>query len=77
MFKNGNDVAYDCDAEVHHDVFTEIHQHVFGDPAGTWKIRKYCLHFPRSASKKNKLHLQLNYSVDNFYQECDNFHEKT
>lgn len=28
MPKNGNDVTYDSDAEVHHDVFAEVHQHV-------------------------------------------------
>lgn len=35
MFKNGNDVANDCDAEVHHDVFTEVHQHVLVNSAVT------------------------------------------
>lgn len=35
MFKNGNDVANDCNAEVHHDVFTEVHQHVLVNSAGT------------------------------------------
>lgn len=28
MSKNGNDVTYDSNAKVHHDVFTEVHQHV-------------------------------------------------
>lgn len=31
MPKNGNDVTYDSNAKVHHDVFTEVHQHVLMD----------------------------------------------
>lgn len=28
MLENGDDVANDSNAEVHHDVFTEVHEHV-------------------------------------------------
>lgn len=33
MPKNGYDVTYDSNAKVHHDVFTEVHQHVLMDSA--------------------------------------------
>lgn len=28
MFKNGNYIPNDCDSQVHHDIFAEIHEHV-------------------------------------------------
>lgn len=35
MFKNGNDVSNDSYTEVHHNVFTKVHQHVLLNPGGT------------------------------------------
>lgn len=33
VFEDGNNVTDDSDAKVHHDVLTEVHQHVLLDPA--------------------------------------------
>lgn len=33
MLKNGNDVTNDGNAEVHHDIFTEVHQHILVNSA--------------------------------------------
>lgn len=40
VFKNGNYVAYDRNAKVHHDVFAEVHQHVLVNSAVTHKKQK-------------------------------------
>ena len=33
VFEDGNNVTDDSDAQVHHDLLTEVHQHVLLDPA--------------------------------------------
>lgn len=59
MFKNGNDVSNDCNAEVHHDVFAEVHQHVLVNSAVTRMIRQYCRYFGSLVLDKRKNRLAL------------------
>lgn len=58
MFKNGDDVTNDSNTKVHHNVFTEVHQHVLLNSVVVLRsrINKY--------KKENVVGYQLYYNTD-------------
>ena len=42
MLKDGDDITDDCDAQVHHDLLAQVHQHVLVDPAWQTDRRMKC-----------------------------------
>lgn len=52
VFENGNDITNHSNAEVHHDIFTEVHQHVLLDSAAEARYKRGKCSFTRQMKNK-------------------------